>query len=320
MKFIGGIILALFLCQQLLSQPIFETKNKEVIVKQKVESQTNWDYNFNKGKPSPKGILTSYTRYNSRGDIEEYVTYKMKDTLTYETFDYDQQGKRIDYTKHKGGKKNISYQKISKYDDKGNLISENGFDGTEKFRNNYHYNDQGKLSDINYYIENTLSEKRIFQYNGDTAQVTILNSSDIVTSYMSLKYDDNGNMLEETIYDANKNLLETRIFVYNSESKVISEVKYLQGNFSYKLAYLYDTRGELINIDEENLENSRYIKKNFKYNDNGFLIEMNWRRKPDEDFNKRNYTYDGNGLCTQVLTYYPSTDFKILTKYEYEFY
>jgi len=320
MKLINSIILVLFLSQRLLSQPVFETKNKEVIIKQKVESQTSWDYNFVKNKSSQKGNLTSYTKYNERGDIVEFVTYKLKDTLTYETYEYNQQGNRTDYTKHKGGRKNISYQKISRYDDKGNLISEYGFDGTEKFKNTYLYNDQGKLAEINYYIENALNEKRVFKYDGNTTEVTVINSANIITSYMSLDYDTKGNILEETIYDADRSPLENRIFVYNNESKVISEVKYRLGNFYYKLTYLYDFSGELINIDEENLENNRYIKKNFKYNDKGYLIEMNWRRKPDEEFNTRNYAYNERGLCTQVLTYYPSTKFKVLTKYEYEFY
>ncbi len=320
MKIICPIFLSFIFLNQVLSQPIFETKNKQIIIKQNVKSQTNWDYNFIKDKPSSKGNKTSYTRYNSRGDIVEFVTYKLRDTLTYETYEYNTEGYRVDYTKHKGGKKNISYRKISDYDDYGNVILEQGFDGSEKFKNTYEYNDEGKLGEINYYVDNQSNEKRVFEQDDNITNVTVYNSTDEITSYMLLKYDGNGNLIEEIQYDANKNPLESRIFVYNNESKVVSEVKYREGNFFYKLTYLYDSTGELINIDEENTENSRYIKKNFKYDDRGFLIEMNWRRNPGEEFNTRNYTYDNEGLCTQVLTYYPSTRFKVLTKYEYEFY
>jgi hypothetical protein len=320
MKIVFGIALIMFFLGQVLSQPIFEIKNKQIIINQKVMSQTNWDYNFIKDKPSPKGNKTSYTRYNTRGDIVEFVTYKLKDTLIYETYEYNAEGYRVDYTKHKGGKKNISYRKISDYDNNGNVILEQGFDGSEKFRNTYQYNDEGKLTEINYYADNTLKEKRIFVHTVNITDVTVFNSANIITSYMSLKYDEKGNLTEEIQYDSNKNPLENRIFVYNNESKVVSEVKYREGDFYYKLTYLYDSAGELINIDEENLEHSRFIKKNFKYDDRGFVIEMNWRKNPGEEFNTRNYAYDNNGLCTQVLTYYPSTKFKVLTKYEYEFY
>jgi hypothetical protein len=320
MKIVFGIILILIFSGQILSQPIFETKNKQIIIKQNVKSQTNWDYNFIKDEPSSKGNKTSYTRYNSRGDIVEFVTYKLRDTLTYETYEYNNEGYRIDYTKHKGGKKNISYRKISDYDNNGNLILEQGFDGSEKFKNSYVYNGDGKLKEISYYTDNSLNEKRVFEHNDNITNVTVYNSADAVTSYMSLRYDKKGNLIEEIQFDENKNPIENRIFVYNNESKVVSEVKYREGNFYYKLTYLYDSAGELINIDEENLEHSRFIKKNFKYNDMGFLVEMNWRRKPGEEFNIRNYAYNDKGLCTQVLTYYPSTKFKVLTKYEYEFY
>jgi hypothetical protein len=320
MKIICSIVMSFIFLNQVLSQPIFETKNKQIIIKQNVRSQTNWDYNFIKDEPSSEGNKTSFTRYNSRGDIVEFVTYKSRDTLTYETYEYNNEGYRIDYTKHKGGKKNISYRKISDYDNNGYLILEQGFDGSEKFKNTYVYNDDGKLKEINYQTDNSLNEKRVFEHNDNITNVTVYNSADAVTSYMSLRYDKKDNLIEETQFDENKNPIENRIFVYNNESKVVSEVKYREGNFYYKLTYLYDSAGELINIDEENLEHSRFIKKNFIYNDKGFLVEMNWRRKPGEEFNTRNYAYDDKGLCTQVLTYYPSTKFKVLTKYEYEFY
>ncbi len=321
MKIAYGIALILIFSCQVLSQPIFETKNKQIITEQKVKSQTNWDYNYINDKPSLKGNKTSYTRYTSRGDIAEFVTYRLKDTLTYETYEYNDEGNRVDYTKHKGGKKNISYRKISDYDIKGNLVLEQGFDGSEKFRNTYEYNNEGKLAEINYYINNNvLNERRIFENINSNTNVTVYNAANSVISYMSLKYDKTGNLIEETQFDANKKPLDNRILVYNNESKVVSEVKYREGNFYYKLTYLYDSSGELINIDEENLEHSRFIKKNFRYDDKGFLVEMNWRRNPDEEFNTRNYAYDNDGLCTQVLTFYPSTKFKVLTKYEYEFY
>ena len=320
MKIICAVILSLIFLTQVLSQPIFENKNKLTIIRQHVKSQTNWDYNFIDDKPSSKGKKTSFKKYNPRGDVIEFVTYRLRDTLTYETYEYDQNGHKIDYTKHKGGRKNISYQKISDYDNNGNLILEKGFDGSEKFKNTYEYNDNDKLTEINYYIDNALNEKRIFEHNGNSTNVTVYNSASVITSYMSLKYDGKGNLLEEILFDVNKKPLENRVFVYNSKSKVVSEVKYRAGNFNYKLTYLYDSAGELINIDEENVENRRYIKKNFKYDDKGYLTEMNWRRRSGEEFNTRKYTYNNKGICTEILTYYPSTKFKVQTKHEYEFY
>lgn len=301
-------------------QPIFETKNKQTVIQQKIKSQTNFDYNYIKNKPSSKGVKTSYTEYNDDGDVVRFITYRLKDTLTLEEYSYDETGKRIDYTKHKGGSKNIAYQKISKYAKNGNLMMENGFDGSEKFKNSYKYNADNKLIEINYFLDNKLNEKRTFTHDGDITEVTVYNASKQAISYMTLKYNSKGDIIEEIVYDANKNPLEKKLYVYNKESKVISEVKYRLEQFYYKLTYLYDSRSELINIDEESISNKRYVKKSFGYDNSGNLIEMKWRRKPGEEFNQRNYTYNSKGICTQVITLYPSTNFKVLTKYEYEFF
>ena len=305
---------------QSFSQPIFENKNKLTVVREKIKSQTNYDHNFIKNKPSSKGNKTSYTEYNTKGDVVKFITYKLLDTLTYEKYIYDETGKRTDYTKHKGGSKNVAYQKISKYDKDGNLILEHGFDGSEKFKNTYKYDDAGKLLEIKYFQDNTLNERRTFNNKADITEVTVYNSSEQVTSYMALKYNSDGEIVEEVVFDANRNPIEKKLYVYNSDSKVISEVKYRLEEFYYKLTYLYDSRGDLINIDEESITNKRFVKKSFAYDTSGNLAEMKWRRKPGEQFNQRNYSYDNKGICSHVVTFYPSTNFKVLTKYEYEFF
>ncbi len=320
MRIIACVPLMIACILQGYSQPIFETKNKLTIVQQNIESQTNYDYNFVKNKPSSKGDKTSYTEYNINGDVVKFITYKLKDTLTFEEFTYDETGKRTDYTKHKGGSKNIAYQKISKYDKDGNLIIEHGFDGSEKFKNTYKYDDAGKLVEINYFQDNVLNERRTFNNDGDNTEVTVYNSSKQITSYMTLKYNNDGEINEEIVYDANRNPLEKKLYVYNNDLKVISEVKYRLEEFYYKLTYLYDSRGDLINIDEESINNKRFVKKSFAYDTSGNLVEMKWRRKPGEEFNQRNYSYDDKGICTQVVTFYPSTNFKILSIYEYDFF
>jgi hypothetical protein len=320
MRIIICISLLIAYLLQGFGQPIFETKYKQTIVQLRIKSQTNFDYNYVKNKLSSKGVKTSYTEYNANGDIVKFITYKLKDTLTLEEYTYDETGKRIDYTKHKGSSKNIAYQKISKYNKEGKLIQEHGFDGSERFKNSYKYNSDNKLKEINYFLDNELNEKRTFIHDGDITEVKVYNALKQITSYMTLKYNSKRDIIEEIVYDANRNPLEKKLYVYNNESKVVSEVKYRLEQFYYKLTYLYDSKSNLINIDEESINNKRYVKKSFGYDSSGNLIEMKWRRKPGEEFNQRNYSYDTKGLCTLVITFYPSTNFKVLTKYEYEFF
>jgi len=300
------------------AQNIFEEKQKKVITKNHIFSLTTWDYNYTNGKPSKSGIKTSFNKYDQSGNVIELITYKLKDTAAYETFEYNPEGKRTDYVKRKGVK--IAYQKTSRYNEEGVLVQETGFDGTSDFQNDYVYNIDGKLEQITYILENRIHEKRIFEHEGDITSITVYNNAEEIMSYLTLKYDDNDNVVEEVVYNTDKIPTEKKLYVYNNDNKVISEVKYRGDNFYYKLTYLYNSKGELTNLDEENPNEGRYLKKQYFYGDNENLVEMRWRRNANEDFSVRTYQYDEDDICTQYETFYPITKFRVLTKLNYEYY
>ena len=300
------------------AQNIFEEKQKKVIIKNHIFSLTTWDYNYTNGKPSKSGIKTSFNKYDHFGNVIELITYKLKDTAAFETFKYDKEGKRTNYVKKKGVK--IAYQKTSKYNDDGKLIRESGFDGTSEFQNDYVYNIDEKLEQITYILDDRINEKRIFKHEGNITSITVYNSAGDIISYLTLKYDDNDNVIEELVYNTDKIPTEKKLYVYNNDNEVISEVKYRGENFYYKLTYLYNSKGGLTNIYEENPNEGRYLKKQFFYDDNENLIEMRWRRNASEDFSLRTYEYDKDDICSQYETYYPVTKFRVLTKLNYEYY
>lgn len=300
------------------AQNIFEERQKKVIIKNQIFSMTTWDHNYVHGKPSKSGIKTSYNKYDQSGNVLELITYKLKDTAAYETFKYDEEGKRTNYVKRKGVK--IAYQKASRYNDNGLLIQETGFDGTSDFQNDYEYTNDGKMEQITYMRDGMMNEKRIFEHEGDITNITVYNHADNITSYLTLRHDEDGNVVQEMVYNADKVPVEKKLYVYNNEGNLISEVKYRGDVFYYKLTYLYNSKEELTNIDEENPNEGRYLKKQFFYDENGNLIEMRWRRNADEDFSVRTYEYDEDNICTQYETYYPVTTFRVLTKLNYDYF
>ncbi|MBN2214099.1 MAG: hypothetical protein JW723_07635 [Bacteroidales bacterium] len=311
-------LLLLIIPGSIHSQNIFDEKQKEMIIKHHIFSMTTWDYNYVNGKPSRNGVKTSYNKYDPSGNVIELITYKLKDTAAYETFKYNPEGKRTDYLKRKGVK--IAYQKTSKYNDDGLLIQESGFDGASDFQNNYEYNNEGKLEMITYHLDDRINEKRVFEHEGDITKITVYNHADNIISYLTLRYDSNGNVVEEVVYNADNLPVEKKLYVYNNDGYVISEVKYRGDSFYYKLTYLYNSKGELTNIDEENPNEGRYLKKQFFYDENANLTEMRWRRNADEDFSVRTYLYDEDNICSQYETYYPVTKFRILTKLNYDYF
>ena len=184
------IILGLFLLGTILAvgQPIIEKKIKENIVNHKVDSRTQWDKSYMKGKLYAAEQKTAFTKYNKKGDVIELITYQAKDTMTLETYEYNPAGYRTEYTKRKGGGLIIAYRKVSTYDKNGNLLLEKGYNGTENFKNEYIYNSNKKLTEINYYFEDALDEKRVFAHKDKQAIVQVLNKGTNLVSILELEF------------------------------------------------------------------------------------------------------------------------------------
>ncbi|MBN2349976.1 MAG: hypothetical protein JXJ22_14140 [Bacteroidales bacterium] len=305
---------------KLYSQPAIDEKFKENIVQHKIETRTQWDKSFMKNKPYSGEQKTAFTRYDKNGNITELLTYQAKDTLSLETYEYDYSGFRTEYTKRKGGGLIVAYKKISSYNQNGDLTLEQGYNGTENFKNEFSYTRNNKISEIKYYLENQLDEKRVFTHNGNQAAVEVFNKGGILISKLKLVYDSNKNLIEENLLAKNDKVTEKKIYSYDAKSNLVKEVKYREENFYNQTDYNYNASGDLVEIVENNPNDGKFVKKSFKYDNNGNLTEMLWRRNPSDEFSSKTYMYDQKGICTGVETFYPSTDFKIITKYSYEFF
>lgn len=302
------------LYSNLIAQNIFEEKQKEYIIKNKVKSQTSYDYYYTNDKLSKEGIKTSQIFYDKNGNVIEVITYKKNDTLSREFIQYDEDGKKIDYKKIQGS--GIAYHK--KYEYKGNdVIREYGFDGTNNFEIKYSYFSPGKLKEILYYTDKKLVEKRTFTHNKNLSEITIEKPIGRISSYINLIYDNQGNIVEEKLLNEQKQVIETKKYTYN-KNLLSSETKIRNNNIISKTFYNYSQNNDLIEIWEENAGEAKFLRKRFTYDDKGNLIKMEWRRNGNEPFSERTYTYNNQNLCTEYLTYYPVTKFKVLTKFVYE--
>jgi hypothetical protein len=315
------VLSILTLAFQVAAQPGLDKKNTETIIQNKIKSRTQYDDSYIDGKQISKNAKTSYIRYNKYGNVIEQITYKSKDTLTFEVYEYNNLGNRTEYTKHSGGSLIIAYKKLSSYDKNNNLILETGYNGTENFKNVYEYDKNNKLIKIEYYLEgNRLDEKRTFVNVGDKTTVNVFNSTGNLTSKIGLKHDKNDNLIEELTYGNKDEVLEKKNYTYDADNNLLDETKYRLDKFYYKVTYKYDSKGNITEIDEDNPNDGSYIKKMYKYDANGNLTEFSWRRKPSDEFSTKTFTYDKKDICTGVVTYYPATKFKVNTRYTYEFY
>lgn len=304
------------------AQPSIDKKVKDNIARNKIKNQISWDYKYVNDKPEKSGVKTSVTTYSSSGDILQVTSYNPKGQIVHiEKYGYDNQGNKIEYTRYSGGSEvNADYQKLSKYDTKGNLVEESGFDGVENFKNSYTYNDKGDLLEIRYMKDNALQERRAFNKNGNTTTVSIYNSAGTLSSKLVLLYDDKGNLIQETVYGVNANQLEKKTYNYDEKKNLKEEAKYQLDKITLKTTYNYSPTGDLLEITEESPINPKFTKKSFSYDASANLQLIKWRRKGTEDFNTITYTIDAKGVCTTMDTNYPATKYRVLTKYTYEYF
>ena len=303
---------------QLYSQTSDDLKIKDVIARNRVKNQINWDYKYVGNKPEKNGVKTSITNYSRNGDILQVDAFNPKGAVLHtEKYSYDSKGNKTEYNRKSGEN---SYQKKYTYNQKNQLTEESGFDGVENFRNIYTYNDSGEMSEIRYMKKSVLQEKRVFVKENASTQVSVYNSAGALTSRLVLKYDTKGNLVEEAVYGLNQSELEKKTYQYDDKKNLKEEARYKLDKITLKTTYKYNTSGALLEIQEEAPGVARFVKKSLSYDDKGNLIEIQWRRKGTEEFNRISYQYDKRGLCISADTYYPATKYRVLTKYSYEYY
>lgn len=295
-----------------------DLKNKKSISQNRVKAQISWDHKYNGDKPDSKGVKTSVTTYSTHGDVIQVNALNQAGAVVHtEKYSYDQRGNKTEYTRTSP---ESSYQKKYVYNDKNLLIEESGFDGVEHFKNQYDYNSDGEMKEIRYYKNSMLSEKRVFTKDGVTTTVNVFNRTGTLTSRLVLIYDSRGNLIEESVYGASSDPLEKKTYNYDEKRKLKEEARFKLNKITVRNTYSYTPSGDLAEITEETPGTPKFTKKCLSYNSNGNLAEIRWRRRGTEDFNSIVYTYDNRGLCTTAETFYPATKYRVLTKYEYEYY
>jgi YD repeat-containing protein len=313
-----AILISMIVFFQSHAQTADEQKNKDAIVKNKVRNQISWDYKYSGEKPAASGVKTSVTTYTAKGDIALVNAYNTNaQVINVEKYTYDTRGNKIEYTREAAEN---SYQKKWIYNEKNLLVEESGFDGVENFRNLYSYNAGGEMTEIRYLKPTALKEKRMFSKTGNTTTVSVMNPSGVTVSRVILKYDDAGNLLEETMYGVNQNELEKKTYNYDDNENLKEEAKYKLSRVTLKTTYTYNSAGMLSEVSEESPGTPRFVKKSMGYDANGNLILLKWRKKSTEAFNTISYVYGASGLCTSMETNYPATKYRVLTKYTYEYY
>jgi hypothetical protein len=297
---------------------VLEDKEQELFKKFNVKSRTNFDYTFKDNKFSMEGKKTSVNTYDKNGRVIETKTFNPKgEVSTVEKFEYDSKGNRTYYERQS---LSGEYKKQSEFDPESNLILEYGYDGSATFRTTFKYDNTDRVIEIVYLIADNIDEKRVYTYSGNKASVDILKNGKFLSSKVSLTYNAKNQVVKEEINSIDGKLLESRTIEYNAAGDIVKEEKYKDGKLFYRLTYEYDAKGEMLSVSEETATDAKYVKKKFSYDDQGRVTEYQWKRNSADEYNIKVFKYSDKGVCSEEHTYYPKTNYKLLTKYEYEFY
>lgn len=303
----------------LINAQTLEEKERELYKKYNVKARTNWDYSYTSGKIAKQGKKASYSTYNINGQILSSQTFNPQgQVFTSERYEYDKNGNRTLYERQS---LSGEYKKESEYNITNNLIEEYGYDGSAKFRTALKYDDKNRVSEITYYIADEIDEKRGYRYEkNNTATVEILKGGKNLTSKVGLTFNSNNQVVSEETKNLEGKILETKKYDYTASGNILKEEKYRNGEMFYRISYVYDTENNLMTVSEESKTEAKFVKKKYIYDSQNRIVEYQWKRSPDDEYNIKTFKYGDSGVCVEENTYYPKTEYKLLTKYEYEFY
>lgn len=315
------ILAALLLLQSVFiySQDNLDAKEKARMAGNKVKKQTQWAYDYQDGKPSSKGYISCITSFDQNGNAVEIINYKADGKITsILNYTYDKNGNKTSYTRFQGNREKMTYSQKIQYDVMGNKLVETGFDGASNFKNTFSYTN-GKLSEIKYTTDNSVTETRSFSYNGSKTEVAILGPNKALIAKELNVFDSKKNLIEESRF-ANKDVTQKKEYEYDPKGQVVEETKHQYGNFSYKKRYTYNNNGYLLKVEDIKEDGKAVVTNNYDYDSKGNITEERWRKDESSQDSYRKYTYNSNGLYTATDCYFASYKFYVLYKYTYETY
>lgn len=274
--------------EKLLTQDLREIKKAKLL---KVEERTRFLHYNADGSFSSQKILAEKVYFDKNGNKIEHINLKSDSLLeNRQTFQYDSMGHLIlteSYNEHDY----VVLRRQSTYDEKGReilrIFKEAKSRGESKAE--MKYNENNLLDELITYKPNgkILTIIKMYYDNGRLISFESQNEHGAVVDKSFLKYDNDGNIISETI--TNNKDSATVYYEYNTDGYV-TKIKYPDA--------------------------TRYME----YNSDGDLIEDKQIYHTGETEFKLRFTYYDNGLMKESIRYSSDDKPTFYSVYDYEFY
>ena len=323
MKYFVILFLVFVWLNPVTAQIDADPKEKERMAKARVKTQTQWTHDFVDGKPSAKGYRSSVTKFDTKGNITEITNFNEKgEVISIVIYQYDNRDNRVNFERHQGNRQKLQYSQKTAYDAKGNKIRESGFDGATMYNNTFKYDDNGKMSEITYTVENATVEKRALKHSGNKTDILVYDAANNLSFKQENTYNDKGLLLSEIKSGSKGNTMHTLNLQYNNSGSVTEEMKMrADDKFDYQKFYQYDSENRPVKEEIVNPDGTKYVSSEYQYNGQGDLMFKSWRKNERaKEASTTKITYDAKGIKTEEETYFASYQLRSLYKYVYEFY
>lgn len=319
MKNIIIFTLLIFSVELLFGQLPGEKKWKENISKNHIQTQTQWNHKYEKGKPKRSGYKNYTKKFDHNGNVIEEIYYKSGNIDQKLNYKYDDDKNKVEYVNYKGNESKVMFKQNITYDNSARKIKEDRYDGTDYQIIKYNYKNN-KLSEI--LRSDTLGNiehKRIFKYNNNICTISIFDGESTEIGKIINTFDDNDNIIESIEYDHEGKIKEQYFYKFNANLLRV-KTKNVLGNFRYKEEYKYDSKGNLIKVIKEEPKGNIFVNNLYKYDSKDNLIEEEWYDDHPTENSRKTYFYNEKGILEKVEVYYALYRYRILYKYKYTYY
>lgn len=321
MRNLSILLLILFLPYNELFAQLPQALEKNTIINNNIKSQVQINFKFQDGEPSDEGFRNSFKEFDKNGNVVKEEYYRRGDINQELSYKYNQNQNKTEYVNYNVEEDEVRFKQTIDYNSQGEKIRENRFNGSEHRVIDYQYNSDGKRSKI---IKKdrggNLVQRRLFSYDGNVVNIRVLDGSGELTSRIVNKYDNNGNLIEHLEFKPNGQRIKKISYTFDDKNNKIEETKYQKGNFIYCKEFTYNDNDQLVEIQKEQPRDEIRISKIFEYNNEGQLSKEMWYDSMADKYSHKKYEYDDRGIVKEARVYYALYDYKVLYRYNYDFY
>ncbi len=351
---------------QQISDITQRNKDRVQVQSSRIKSKSIIEYHYAKGEEvlADSGYKSFYYAYDEQGRITEYTKYHVFTDLTVkELYQY---GKNDNITLNtRYNSRNDKIETITyKYNKKGELKSQLHETYYNTVRTGVYFSIVANINENELFlnVENELEidppletytiivnitdPEELNQYIviGDEAdptspryswsQLTMETQRDLlaytgpnkkeheyISKFLSnviYKYDSKGNLTGREVYNTSGDMLEKESYRYDSENRRTGYTKYNdKGKAGSGEAYVYNSSGlisESMGIEPDGRGSGKLV---YKYDDPGNLVEKIWYNSVGEISGKFTYTYDKNNRLAEETRYRGEGEREFSLKYTY---